>query len=1649
MSNNTRTACYVVAAIRRIPGFAILLLLLINNVAAQTTTTSSSTDGATPPALAPGAPAGSYALSDFDSINPYNGNLNFHLPLIHIGGRGEAGYTVTLPIEQKWRVEHTVYDPNQYCETCEVYDIVHTYWPNSNWWTGLSPGYSPGVLQGRPSVSDKYGTHCTSNGHLFDETLTRFTFTAADGTEYELRDVLNGGKPLRVNPCNNEGPSRGTVFVTADGTSATFISDTEIRDYMIALEDYTIPGSGYLILRDGTRYRIRNGRVKWMRDRNGNQLTFTYSSEQYPEGPYGDLIKVTDSLGREVTFTPPSINYSGVGGVTQTISILSDSLAHRLRPANAEHPAELISTPKNLFPRLDGDRDNLFDPGVVSAVVLPDNRQYKFYYNSYGELARVELPTGGAFEYDWTGATGDEYHSGVMEVPGSFAIYRRVVERRVYSADGTLESRMTISPDFVVDQYDPKTGASPGMLLSRVKHFYLGSATPQIAFQWPTDLVSPFDGKEISTQVFGSNGTTLLQRVVNTWEAGTPLSASPNLGINPRIADTTTTLVDTNQVTKQTFSYDQYNNKTDVYEYDFGIGAPGALVRHSHTDYLTSGYDTNTDIHLRSLPTQQQVFDAGGNEKARTTYAYDEAAYPLIALGGMAGWSDPGTSARGNVTTVSRWLNTTNTYLQTHAQYDSAGNVRRGYDANGNVSTVDYSATYQYAYPTSTTSAIPDPSGVRGSSTAFTTGTAYDFNTGLVTSSTDANSQTTTFDYTDALNRLKKVTSPDGGEITYNYGDTTGNLYVETLTKQDATTTLDGYKYFDGLGRVWRTALKEDASTYTISDTQYDSLGRVWKISNPYRATTLTGAANFVTATTTLYDALGRALSATTPDGAVVTTSYSGNQVTVKDQANKQRQSTTDALGRLAKIVEAPNDPTYNYQTTYAYDALDNLTNVTQGQQTRTFAYDSLKRLSSATNPESGTASYQYDNNGNILTKTDARGITTTYAYDALNRATTRSYSDGTPTVTYTYDAVGVTNSKGRLTSLSSSVSTTGYGEYDALGRVKQSTQTTSGAPSPYVMSYGYDLAGHKTSETYPSGRVITTVYGGAGREQSVAGQISGANKTYASQFSYSAHGAVSAMQLGNGLWEHTAFNNRLQPEQIGLGTLSTNASILQLDYTYHAPNAADNNGDVQTQTITAPGITLAQSYSYDSLNRLQVAQESNGASWKQTFTYDQYGNRRLDAANTTPGTILENPVINPANNRITPQANEYYHYDAAGNLDRDISNNAFTYDAENKQTSFAGGVANSGPNYAYDGAGKRVKKVTPSGTTIYVYDAEGQMVAEYSTVAPQGTGGTSYLTADSLGTPRVITDQSGNVKARHDYKPFGEEIGLVGGRNLDQHYAAADNLDVKFTGKRRDAETGLDFFEARYYSSTQGRFTSPDEFSGGPDEFYDFHDLAAANPTFYADLTDPQSLNKYHYAYNNPLLYVDPDGHQGVREYAREMGEYVGGVARGVVSSVTYGAIGAPRSDDSLTSRAGQAVGTTAVAVVGTDAAWAGGGVTIGSGGTALATGVPEVAVAGGLLAAGGATKNAAALASTPMRRSGNSQEGRSREEQESSGESKPKKERSAEGARVQRENIEQAQKVHRKAGRPDRIRSIEKSKQNERNALKKIRSSKDLQEN
>src|SRR5436853_1620018 len=168
--------------------------------------------------------------------------------------------------------------------------------------------------------------------------------------------------------------------------------------------------------------------------------------------------------------------------------------------------------------------------------------------------------------------------------------------------------------------------------------------------------------------------------------------------------------------------------------------------------------------------------------------------------------------------------------------------------------------------------------------------------------------------------------------------------------------------------------------------------------------------------------------------------------------------------------------------------------------------------------------------------------------------------------------------------------------------------------------------------------------------------------------------------------------------------------------------------------------------------------------------------------------------------------------------------------------------------------------------TTVFVYDAMGKLFAEYrsDSAQPPNGGGTSYLTTDHLGSTRVVTKQEKSVQARYDYLPFGEELGVgIGSRSSAMKYSGLDATRQKFTSKERDSESGLDYFLARYYSSGHGRFTSPDEFRGGPTDLFDPSESPSPAPMLYANPADPQSLNKYQYCYNNPLAAIDPDGHQ------------------------------------------------------------------------------------------------------------------------------------------------------------------------------------------
>jgi len=229
---------------------------------------------------------------------------------------------------------------------------------------------------------------------------------------------------------------------------------------------------------------------------------------------------------------------------------------------------------------------------------------------------------------------------------------------------------------------------------------------------------------------------------------------------------------------------------------------------------------------------------------------------------------------------------------------------------------------------------------------------------------------------------------------------------------------------------------------------------------------------------------------------------------------------------------------------------------------------------------------------------------------------------------------------------------------------------------------------------------------------------------------------------------------------------------------------------------------TFNQSFGYDQVNRLTSASESGG--WSRTYSYDQWGNLWVPSESGQPwsGSTPTTNVYNSGTNR-----DGRWSYDGAGNL-LSVNGNTATYDAENRERSLSN-TNNGLETLSYDALGERLQKSNSAGTTVYVYDALGQLAAEYvggswsrdyifdgagNLIATENAAGlctTCYFAYDHLGSMRLVMDQNGNVVGRHDYLPFGEEINT----RTTPGFNTSDTVTQKFTGQIRDQEAGVDYF--------------------------------------------------------------------------------------------------------------------------------------------------------------------------------------------------------------------------------------------------------------
>ena len=1357
------------------------------------------------------------ALRSDIRVDPSTLGMSFSIPLASYPGRAGHGLPVAITYFSKvLRLDFQGVDSTPVTGAKTWTGVEFAEHSTAGWTSTLTP---PRVEftgmgqfydgQGRAACPDVCVPGQTSVG---DHYIKRIHVHMPDGSSHELRlDDQTHFFPVAT--------FTGT-FQAVDGSRMRFESNAGTASVL-----YLPDGSLYLFgaYNDGNELTATH-----FIDRNGNTLTYNTSTRQW-----------TDTLNRVIANPLPANPAANtetyflaklVGGNDAPYKFRWKYLADVLTPDpmtglppplrypgdNKCAPNSYQTVSPSLFTssfdtRVCVEQDQfgnpvLFNPVVLAEIELPTGKFYRFSYTVYGEIDKILLTTG---------ATDRFRYNQVATLSSSTGPYRQInrgaIERRVSATgSGTDESLWTYAV-ISTNPYTVRTTRPDLSYSERLLHRsrYSGVGEDFARFEFDDARM----GMVYEERSYNSSGS-MLRRDLAKWVEGGPLEGGYSTAArDAKVTRQVSILLDgtgTDALTATKVNrYEQTSqplNLTSTTEYAYNtmskttaqtagvdsfIPADSSALRTTETAYLDDA-DYNAR-NLVSLPTSVAIksgMPASGQVTARSEMLYDDPLLAPLPCGATAGWSNPGAVARGNVTTVKSWLNTlgavTNpsAYLATHTQYDQCGSVRKTWDARDtallNPTEIEYS--HEFAYPTLNTSPDPDAT---GASVSLTTSTEYDVSTGLVKATIDANRQKTEFSYNDPLNRLTKVVraATDTGaknQSTYSYDDNTRTITVTSDLNTYEDNLLKTVTKYDGLGRLTETQTFEDLANYIATQQQYDISGRVFKTSNPFRPLQM----ETPDWTITTYDSLSRVLTVKAPDNAVVTSSYSGNTVTITDQAQRKRKSVTDALGRMIEVYEDPNG--LNYQTTYLYDVLDDLVKVTQGSQQRFFMYDSLKRLIRSRNPEqearpslalsdpitgnSGwSIAYVYDANGNLTQKTDARGVESTYTYDALNRNIRIDYSDTpliNPDVSRFYD--GATNGKGRIWSSyaggtedeGDNVEKTVFHSYDALGRplvLKQSFKVNGvwiNPDSPYQISRTYNLAGAVATQTYPSGHSVTYNYDAAGRladkdasNPAFTGTLGdGVPRTYAREVKYSSWGSLSRERYGTGIPVYHKLRYTIRGQLCDVrasnvdddmgGELGALVNYYGTPYT-HCGSGSDNNGNVLMSQTIINSVMFEDRYDYDALNRLTAVNEFlNGTtpSGSQQYNYDRWSNRNIIPSSTALGFNTSFDTEDATNRLYAPgdlalaEDARRIRYDKAGNQIKDTFTGygEANFDADNHITAIQdrfGGWS----NYTYNADGQRTRRKINNQESWHIYGIDGELLAEYAANAPPASPRKEY----------------------------------------------------------------------------------------------------------------------------------------------------------------------------------------------------------------------------------------------------------------------------------------------------------------------------------
>jgi len=544
--------------------------------------------------------------------------------------------------------------------------------------------------------------------------------------------------------------------------------------------------------------------------------------------------------------------------------------------------------------------------------------------------------------------------------------------------------------------------------------------------------------------------------------------------------------------------------------------------------------------------------------------------------------------------------------------------------------------------------------------------------------------------------------------------------------------------------------------------------------------------------------------------------------------------------------------------TTYTYDTLGNLIQVRDdADNLTTITYDMLGRKTSMVDPDMGTWYYYYDNNGNLIAQVDARNQATNLYYDALNRLKGKTYTTGVASpaaysrpadpgsghyaLEYTYDSTAGGNyGLGLRTGLSDASGSTTY-IYDARGRLAQEIRTISDSGT-YTTAFTYDNLDRITSVTYPGGEVVTTLYNDRGLPVDLSGSVSG---DLVDSVEYNAFAQMTSLDLHNGIqttYGYYGLGGTYDTAGGYYGRLweikstQTSTSTLLQD----VQHSWDADGNL-TQRYDAVAVST-ENFTYDYLDRLT----SVSGDYFETYSYDTIGNI------TSKNGVTYSYGIQP--HAVTQVGPESYTYDANGNM-LTGDGRTITWTVENKPSTIT--VDTTVTAFTYDGDGNRIIKSITDGTTVtttyyvnsylektvvtengnptfnedkFSYYLGSKLIAVRTVEGENRT--LSYIHQDSLGSSSLTTTVSGTLESSIAYFPFGSTRNTTGTLPTDQ----------LFTGQRLDDNTGLYYYNARYYDPEIGRFISPD--------------------AIIPDWKNPQAWNKYSYVFNNPLKYTDNSGH-------------------------------------------------------------------------------------------------------------------------------------------------------------------------------------------